>query len=159
MHKNGYFLASTMFFDENVEFTERWRKRWDNRNDFKVDFKKQKRKIQINRAEFKSYDMPYSLNSIPKVWFYFQSTNIDYVRYLLFEYLLGIGKKIAYGNGIIDNYTIETTDFNFNTVFRPIPKRFVSEDMIMKGQSVNLMYCAYKPPYWNIDNFDDCLTI
>ena len=158
IHKNGYFMASSMFFDESEEFTERWRKRWDNRNDFKADFGKRLRKVQITKAEFKSYDMPYPLSAIPRVWFFIQSKNITKVKYLISEHLAGIGKKVNYGNGIIKDFEIKESDFNFNSIFRPIPKKYATPEMLLNSQKVIFNFCAWKPPYWDVNNLEECIS-
>ena len=155
-HKNGYFMASSMFFDKSEDFTERWRKRWDNRNDFKADLGKRLRKVQITKAAFKSYDMPYPLSAIPKVWFYFQSADIEKVKYLILEHLAGVGKKVNYGNGIIKDFEIKESNFNFNCVFRPIPKKYATSEMLLNSQKVVFNFCAWKPPYWDANNFEEC---
>ena len=157
-HKKGYFYASSMQFDKGLEYIEKWRKRWDNQNDYKSDFKKAKRKIAINKAEFKSYDMPIPLNVIPKVWFYFKSSEIEEVIKLLHRQLVGIGKKISQGNGIIRTFEVEETKFNFDSIFRPIPKKFVTSDMMLNtNNKVVIAYCGWKPPYWLPENMTDCV--
>jgi len=156
-HKKGYSMSSSMFLGKSEEFTERWRKRWDNRNDFKADFGKRLRKVQITKAEFKSYDMPYPLSAIPKVWFFFQTENTEKVKYLISEHLAGIGKKVNYGNGIIKDFKIEESDFNFNSIFRPIPKNMATSGMMLNSKKVVFNYCAWKPPYWDTNNFAECV--
>lgn len=152
LHQDGYFIASSMNFGDNsVEFMEYWHKRWDNQNDSISNFGKSKRKVRIDSGIFKSYSMPISLNLIPEVWFYFQTDDIEQVKYLLDSHLVGLGKKISQGNGIIKETIIQTSDFKFNSIYRPIPLSLLPE--IPKGA---IRYCGWKPPYWMPDNMEAC---
>jgi hypothetical protein len=160
MHKDGYFMASSMFFDKDrmTEFTERWRKRWDAKNDHIVN---RAEKIPINKAAFKSYDVPYDLKDLKTVWFYFQSDDVEQVRQLVQKWVFFLGKKRSYGNGEIHDFIIEATDFDFSGVFRPVPKDRVDVTELMKNPNfkMSFAYCAWKPPYWLPDNMAECVTI
>lgn len=161
MHPKGYFMASTMFWDDTnrVEFTERWRKHWDARYDHLVD---KPAKIRIQQGKFKSYDVPYDLKDIKQVWFYFQSDNVEEVGRLLVKWVAFLGKKRAYGNGLIDRFVIQESDFNFEVPFRPIPTRLINVQELTKDRAdfkFSIAYCAYQPPYWLPDNFENCMTV
>lgn len=149
LNKNGYFEASSMYFDESksVEFIERWRKRWANHHDEIADFGKRIRKVAINKGGFKSYDMPLQLKDIEEVWFFFKSNNLENVKHLL-KHLYGIGKKIAQGHGLIESYKIEDS---FDKFKRQIPVKFIKDNT-----SSQIQYCAYKPPYWMVSNYEVC---
>lgn len=155
-HENGYFIASSMFFGdcEIIEDTQRWRKRWDCKNDRLADFGKNKRKIDISRGQFKSYDMPITTKLIEKCWFYFQSTNVNEVERLLKKWIHFLGKKRSQGYGEIKSFKIETTKFDFNKIYRPIPVKFLDS-----YDSEKIKYCAWRPPYWLPDNFDNCIVV
>lgn len=149
-HKDGYFISSVMFFNENINSTGSWKKRWANKYDFIADFGKSKRKINITRSEFKSYDVPINLYSIKQGWFYFDSDNIDRVKELIDKYIVGIGKKISQGYGFFDSYTIESSNVNFDKILmRPIPANKTDLPGIIK-------YTGWKPPYWLPANMDLC---
>lgn len=157
-HKNGYFLASTMRFDnanEIIEDTQRWRKRFDCKHDYLADFGKNKRKIDITRGEFKSYDTPFGTKLIDNCYFIFQSDNVNFVEYLLKTWVHFLGKKRSQGCGAIKDFTIEKTTFDFNTIFRPIPIKLYEN--FNPQTEYNIKYCAYQPPYWLPQNFEKCL--
>jgi len=158
MHSNGYFMASSMFFSdiEILEDTQRWRKRWDCKNDKIADFGKNKRKIDVSRGKFKSYDMPLSTKLIEKCWFYFQSEHIKEVERLVFKWIHFLGKKRSQGYGAIKGFKIESAEFDFNKTFRPIPTKFINTGNFEK---VNFNYCAWRPPYWLPANFENCIVV
>jgi len=157
MHKNGYFMASSMFYNSNetIEDTQKWRKRWDCKNDKIADFVKNKRKLEINKGCFKSYDMPISTKLINECWFFFQSENIEYINYLVSKWINFLGKKRSQGYGEVKSFKIESSDFNFNEIFRPIPIKFLNS----KFENINVKYCGWRPPYWLPDNFDNCIVL
>lgn len=145
-----YFNASWMLYEEaNVlEGQDSYKKRFDFYNDSVVDFDGKVEKILINKGDFKSYDVPISLNIIKQCWFYFESENVTEVERLIRLYLFGIGKKTAYGYGKIKKFHVEHCDFNpFEQVIRPIPYRERKE---------GFAYLSYKPPYWLSSNFTYC---
>lgn len=155
-HKDGYFIASSMFYDESkaVESTERWRKRWANKHDKLAYFGKQKRKVRVNAGAFKSYDMPLRVVHIDQVWFYFQSDNIDQVKKLLDKHIYFIGKKRSQGYGEIRNYLITISNFDFKGIYRPIPARFI--DFQNFEGKVTIREHSWKPPYWLPDHIEPC---
>lgn len=151
LNDNGYFEASSLYYDESkaVEFTERWRKRWANQHDKLASFGKNQRKVAINNGVFKSYDTPIKLMDIDEVWFYFRTNDLDAVKSLL-KHLYGIGKKLSQGYGLIDSYSIEKVDAD--TKFkRVIPEKYSQDKDLLRN------YKAYKPPYWLPNNFDICV--
>lgn len=157
-HEKGYFLASSMQYNESIaiESIERWKKRWNNQHDYLADFGKGKnRSISIQSGEFKSYDIPFPIIDIPKVWFYFDSNNIAEIDRLIDNYISHIGKKRSQGFGYIKSKKLEIIDFNpfENEIIRPIPFELIEKD---KYESVELDYASWKPPYWNDCNFALC---
>jgi hypothetical protein len=161
MNEKGYFMASVMFWDkENMtEFTEKWRKRWHTTHDHLVS---KPVKIRVQQGQFKSYDVPYDLKDIRNVWFYFQSDDVEQVRYLVHTWIHFLGKKRAYGNGLIDSFDIEKSDFDFNAQpFRPIPQSLVDVSEIVKTPNFKFLiaYCSWKPPYHAPENMAECITI
>lgn len=155
MHENGYFIASQMYHSESIESVQRWKKRWANKNDNIADFGKNKRKVDISRGVFKSYDMPIITKDIEKVWFYFQSDDIEQVENLINKWIHFLGKKKSQGFGEIKNFEITKDFFNFAEIYRPIPCEFVDISQI---KSFRLNYCAWKPPYWMPENFAKCVV-
>jgi len=151
-HEDGYFMASWMFYemDEMVEYLGSWKKRWANEHDHLSDFGKQKRKVRVDAANFKSYDVPIRLVDISECWFFFQSQNVQEVERLLSKHVVGIGKKIAQGNGLIKSFEIEELQHNpFDELIRPIPT-------IKRGD--NVRFTGYYPPYWMSENQGFCLV-
>ena len=108
-HKDGYSLASIMFFDKELstQYMDSWKKRWDNQNDDLADFKGRVRKVSTSMEQFKSYNIPLNLFKINKVWFYFESDNIEYVERLINNQLAGIGKKVSQGYGFFKDFEIK----------------------------------------------------
>jgi CRISPR type IV-associated protein Csf3 len=157
-HKNGWFMASYMMWDEAnaVEHTQHWRKRWANEKDEIADFGKNQRKVEINKGKFKSYDMPMRTVTIAAVWFYFQSENVAEVSRLVEKHIQFLGKKRAQGFGEVSSFVIEESEFDFSKVFRPIPAEFFTTDF----QDINykFAFCAWKPPYWLPANFAKCVV-
>lgn len=159
IHEKGYFMASRMFWDETkaIEHTQRWRKRWANKHDKIADFGKNQRKIEINKGAFKNYDMPLRVVSIDKVWFYFQSESMQEVDRLIRKWVYFLGKKRSQGYGEISSFDIEKAEFDFSKIFRPIPVELFEIDL-KKFEKIEIRYCAWKPPYWLLENFDECYT-
>ena len=161
-HQKGYFMASVMHWDKSnmTEFTEKWRKRWDAKHD---DLVGKPQKIRVQQGKFKSYDVPYDLKDLREVWFYFQSDDAEKVDYLLGKWVHFLGKKRAYGNGLIESFNIEESDFDFETqAFRPIPCDSVDIAKMVEAKKdfkFSLAYCAWRPPYWLPDNITNCITV
>jgi hypothetical protein len=155
-HPDGYFIASSMFYDEEraVEFTEKWRKRWANKYDHLADFGKQKRKIRVNAGQYKSYDMPLRVVRIDQVWFYFRTDRQQEVGRLLNNFIHFIGKKRSQGYGEIDRYIFEESDYPFTDIYRPIPVRFLDWHNF-EGQAT-IREHSWKPPYWLPENIETC---
>lgn len=165
--KNNLFKASQMFFEKekHVEWVSSWKKRWDNVNDDLVDFGKNKKYIQINRGDFKSYDVPLVLNYVDKVWFYFESENLEQVERLIKKHLFAIGKKQSQGFGIIKDYVIEQeTERSFELeILRPIPKELVTPEQIKSVEGtekkITFKFSGYRPPYWAFENMKVCAIV
>lgn len=158
-HEKGYFMASVMQWDKDnmVEFQERWRKRWDAKHDHLVD---KPAKIRIQQGKFKSYDVPYPLKDIKTVWFYFQSDDVQAVERLIGKWIMFLGKKRAYGQGLVERFIIEEdTTFDYSNVFRPLPKELVKIEEITKlpNFKFGFAFCGWRPPYWLPDNITECL--
>lgn len=155
-HKDGYFMASWMFWkQESVQYIDSWKKRWSNEYDEYSDFGKNKRKVRINSSEFKSYNTPIPILDIDECWFYFQSDNLFEVSRLLDNNIIALGKKISQGYGIIDSWSISELDYDpFTNIIRPIPAK---EKDVSSG-NCNVEYRSWKPPYWLPDNFDYCIS-
>lgn len=151
-HPDGYFQASIMFFEKEIEFIGSWKKRWHNQDDRITDFGKLKRKVDVQAGPLKSYSMPLNLHSIPEVLFFFESTDVPEVRRLIEKHLVGMGKKRSQGYGFFSRFEIAESDRNFEAeILRPIPVR--QEDVT----GLNLRYCGWKIPYWLPENMDVCI--
>ncbi len=154
MHQKGYFISSQMFFDENINFIGSWKKRWESKYDFLVGDKS--RKIRTSQGYFKSFNIPLNLFSIPEVYFYFDTYNLEEIKFLIDKHIAFLGKKGSQGYGLIDYYEIEISNIDFeNNILRPIPKKFVNLNDI---KDYSIKFTAWKPPYWLPDNFDECVV-
>lgn len=150
VYRDGLPCASEMFWDKDAAVLDviRKRKKWDNKNDDIADFGKKKAQAQINKGEFKSYDIPYQVTVVDKVWFYFESNDLEGVRDLL-RYVVGLGKHASEGYGEIESYEIEPESelsFESGRILRPIPVAWMGE------QPYRRQLRAWKPPYWNPAN-------
>ena len=150
-----YPKASWLYFDTFAEYSENWRKRWNNKMDFLCDFGSKKRKIKIDSGANKSYDVPINVIVTDKLIGYVEVTDLEYFTYLI-QQTTHIGKKSSQGLGIVKNVIIEDSDFNINSICRPIPESFVTKEMLINS-SCRSSYLAWKPPYWFPDNFAECL--
>jgi len=159
MHRDGYFVASRMFYDDSaaIEDTQRWRKRWEHKHDAMADFRGHVKKVRINAGEFKSYDVPLQVVNIDQAWFYFQSENIGDVQRLVEKRIYFLGKKRSQGYGEIASFTIEESEFDFSTTYRPIP---VAESRVagLIRQGVKVQYTGWRPPYWLPRNHAYCVV-
>lgn len=153
MHEDGYFMASWGFYEKDglVEHLASWKKRWAEEADYLADFGKNKRKVDIARGNFKSYNSQIRVVDLANIWFYFQSYDIEEVKRLLDTYVVGLGKKISQGYGLIDSYEIEKLDYNpfGGQIVRPIPA---------KETIGNMRFLGFRPPYWLAENQTFCLT-
>ena len=164
MHKDGYHIASWMLYEGHnaVEQVNTLLKKWDEEHDFMAGFKGGKRKVAIDRGEFKTTQIPLRTIAVPEVWFYFQSDNPELVAKLVTDHLPGIGKKTRRGGGNYKSFTIEQCDNVFETqILRPIP---VNDDYVhdmieaakTSEQNIKVQYRAWKIPYWLPENFTHC---
>ena len=153
-HKNGYFLASRIHYDKDksIESCDRWRKRWDNKNDRIAHFGKGKRKrVKIDAGDFKSYDIPFLTIRTPKVWFFFESINVEEVDRIIAKHIHFLGKKRSQGFGEIRDFSIE--ELPSSRIVRPIPEKFFPDSTGREKQ-----YCSWKPPYWEQLNMELCVV-
>lgn len=151
-HRYGYFIASQLMYDESRarETVQRWRKRWDQKNEHFADFGKNRRKVDVQRGEFKSYDMPIRLVAVPEVWFVFESDNVAEVERLVAKHIFSLGKKRTVGHGEIAGFSISETD---EPVIRPIPERFFTENT----ENAEIRFCTFAPPYWDVSKAEKCV--
>lgn len=164
-HPDGFPLSSLMFFEKSIEYLGSWKKRWDNKNDDLSDFKKRKRKFPTGEGLLKSYDMPLNLWNIPRVWFYFQSHDVQRVQYLLLTQLAGIGKKVSQGYGFYRSFDIrEENEISFDShILRPRKIGISSTTKLIKriwkkndGFTLSQRFCSWRPPYTLSENFEKC---
>ena len=160
-HKDNYFLASYMQYDEEkaINFTSSWKKRWANKYDFLADFGKSKRAIEIDKGAFKSYDIPLNLYNLDSVWFFFDSDNVKEVENLIKKHLYGLGKKTSQGYGEIKNIELESINYDpFENIIRPVPlpKNITDFEKTTLMMENKLLICRYQPPYWSMVNSELC---
>lgn len=151
--EEDYFFASWMLYDVDgaVEHLGSWKKRWANENDEYADFGKNIRKVRINNADYKSYNMPIRLVDLGECYFYFQSNDVDEVRRLIETHIVGLGKKVSQGNGVIESFEIEESEYMFDNIIRPMPITKLTPNVVTR-------YIGFKPPYWLPENQKECIV-
>jgi CRISPR type IV-associated protein Csf3 len=158
--KDGYYLASLMFFDnsEMLYGLSSKKKRWDSKYDYLADFGKRNRQVNTKRGENKSYDIPFECKFISNVWFYLNTSEIEHVKYLILKHIAGIGKNVKIGYGIIKSF--RAVELNTDNIFdkhllRPIPsKKDLTPSQLQEG--FLLQNSGWYPPYWLDINKDLC---
>jgi len=159
---NDLYVSSFMQFDNSLNYTSSWKKRWANQHDYIADFGKSKRQVEIDKGAFKSYDTPLNLYSIPEVYFYFDTDNLEFLTKLVSN-LWGLGKKTSQGYGEIESFDIEKLDYNpfEKQVLRPIPILLSGLDPNEQSKALVDGRCAMhrvKPPYWSVQDMKMCLV-
>ena len=151
-HQDGYFMASHLMYDESRarETVQRWRKRWDQKNEHFASFGKNRRKVDVQRGEFKSYDMPIRLVAVPEVWFIFESNDVAEVEQLVAKHIFSLGKKRTVGHGEIAGFSIELTT---DPIIRPVPQRLLQT----YDQNTEIRFCTFAPPYWDVSKAEKCV--
>ncbi len=152
---NGIFYGSWLQYDKSIAnvYQSSIKKRWADEIDYHIDFKGKAEKVRNNAGEHKPYDIRFAAKSIGNVWFYFISNDIERVKLLLDNHLLGIGKYVNKGFGAFTSYSIEEIQENpFEQIIRPIP----AEKRDLTG-NIRTRLMAYKPPYWLAKNKAACI--
>lgn len=149
LHEMGFYLASYMFYNENVEGQDAWKKRWASKCDHIADFGKARRRIDIGSGRFKLYNIPVVTHSIKTAWFFFDG-DPDGVADLISRYLPGFGKKVAMGYGWFSSFSIKEVTITDDIYIRPLPMAF-GMSRVPDGKA-RLSFGAYKPPYWLPEN-------
>lgn len=156
-HERGYWLASSLFYKPTraIQDTQFWKKSWHTADDHLANFGKNKRQVNVQKGEFKSYKMPINSYHIPEAHFYFESDNPSELERMFRDEISHIGKKRSQGYGEIDSFKIvETTEKSFESdILRPIPLDFTG---FKEGHEIQ--FTAWKPPYWLPSNFAPCLV-
>lgn len=116
-----------------------------------------KRKFMIVGGEYKLNKKLYPLINSKECVFYCNGDKESISK--LCKRLLGIGKRVSSGNGIIKEFSIESIerDFSLNHpefgINRPIPLELYNELSVNQTSFANL---AYKPPNWMKSNHTLC---
>jgi hypothetical protein len=134
--KNGAYLASKACYRLFKNYTNRWRKRW---NELSANEWCENKRVYINQKTTKNYDMPVTVSLIKNnlLWWYCIG---DYDRIdELMKHLVGIGKEINQGYGLIKSYRIEETTHKGVRVFPVIYERNLRNEIIKT--------CRCNPPY------------
>lgn len=109
--------------------------------------------IDIARGYFKAYAMRLPYIPARTATFYARGNLKEVLR--LLSYLPGLGKKVAYGYGLIKSVSVEETDEDYSLVkdsiaMRPLP-------CSLGFDSDEKMMLAYKSPYWDKRNVAVCV--
>lgn len=162
--RDDYFLVSWMFFKERSEEVQYKRKKWDDKHDHIAGFGGKRKRIDVQRGRYKSYQLPRVANYFEStddleyspfghVWFYFESDDLDEAINLIDDHLIGIGKDVHRGRGAYSEYVIKQIDKPFIAEeMRPVPCRSQN----IKDQRLELM--TYKPPYWDVSKATYCIV-
>ena len=156
-YENGVAVASAMYFDKEdvLEWVDYWRKSWCRRYTHFVDMESGK-EINVSSGEFRSYEVPMNLKLVDKVWFYFDTDNLEFLEELI-KHIHSLGKKRNRGKGRVKNYVIEKIDMNFfDEVRRPIPIRLIDMKKY-EGKEFEIRQSTFKPPYWNYSKLELCV--
>ena len=112
----------------------------------------QKQKIDVGRGLFRAYMMRLPYIPAKTACFYACGDLMEVLR--LLSYLPGLGKKVAYGYGMIKGVSVEETDEDYSLMkdgvaMRPLPDFLADSD--------EKMMLAYRPPYWDKRNVVPCV--
>lgn len=109
--------------------------------------------VDIVRGHFKAYAMKLPYIPARTASFYAHGNLKEVLR--LLSFLPGLGKKVAYGYGMIKSVSVEETEADFSLVkdriaMRPLP-------CSLGFDSDEKMMLAYKSPYWDKRNVAACV--
>ena len=111
------------------------------------------RKINIGAGHYRAYMMRLPYLPAKTATFYCCGDMAEVIR--LIGYLPGLGKKTAYGYGMIRSVSVEKTAEDYSLVkdgvaMRPLPCSF-------GYKSDDVMMLAWKAPYWDKRNVTACV--
>lgn len=111
------------------------------------------RKVNVGSGLFRAYMMKLPYLPARSATFYCNGDLAEIVR--LIGYLPGLGKKTAYGYGMINSVSVEETPEDYSLIkdgvaMRPLPCSFGYD-------SDEKMMLAYKSPYWDKRNVAVCV--
>jgi len=112
----------------------------------------ERKTIDVSRGHFKAYAMRIPYVPARTAAFYARGNLGETLR--LLGFLPGLGKKVAYGYGMIKSVCVEETPEDYGLVkdgvaMRPLP-------LDLGFESSEQMMLAYKPPYWDKRNVSPC---
>lgn len=150
-HTDGLPHASVAQLDTDVVNTATIYKRFDEANCHKIDTKV--KKVQIDRGHYRAYMMRLPYLPAQKITFYGYGDLQEVLR--LIQYLPGLGKKIAYGYGMIKSVSVDEIKEDCSLIrdglaMRPLPcKLGYKSDVVMR--------LAWRSPYWDKCNVAVCV--
>ena len=114
--------------------------------------KTKKKYVNVASGLYKAYAMKMPYVPARTATFYVRGDLHEILR--LLSYLPGLGKKVAYGWGMIKSVSVEETDENYSLIkdgkaMRPLPEWL--------ADSNEKMMLAYKSPYWDKRNVAACV--
>jgi len=144
------FCASICILDRREEYVVTIYKKFFER---KFDYNRaRRRKIDRRRGFFRDWRI--NLISIPCRHIYFYANGIYEEIDSLLSGLPYLGKKGSIGFGFIKKYWIEEIDFDYSVVKNGVAMRPIPIDML--EYTSDIVYMAYRPPYWSKENIDKC---
>jgi len=145
------FHASVAQFDVNQAGVATIYKRFAERHVDKLHVKR--RFINVGGGLYRAYMMRLPYLPARKATFFCRGDLQEVLR--LISFLPGLGKKVAYGYGMIRSVSVDETDDDYSFVMdgvamRPLPCKFGYD-------STEKMMLAYRSPYWDKRNVAACV--
>lgn len=137
------FHASVAWLDCNEASTATVYKRFSEQQSHLI--KTDRKTIDVSRGHFRAYAMVLPYVPARTATFYARGNLKETLR--LLSFLPGLGKKVAYGYGMIKSVSVEETAEDYSLVKDGVAMRPLPLDLGFK--SSELMMLAYRPPYWD----------
>lgn len=145
--KNKVYLASKSCYKLKEKYIIYWRKRWNEISAQKWCINK---RIYINQKYTKNYNFPIEISILKnnKIWWYVIGNKKIIIK--LLKEVIGIGKEINQGYGLIKKWKIKETNHKGVRLFPIIYKKNLPKNEIIERSS------CY-PPYSNRKNIKECI--
>lgn len=152
-----FYAASFAQWSQPVaEMTDHWNKRYDVKYDDLVDFGVKRGKVIVEQGRYRAYHMPvFCRHSLSVSWYVMGGG--EAIRTLL-AYVTHLGKKTAQGWGAVLRWEVEPWRADWSVrgsggeLMRAIPAS------ASKDGPARLLYCGYRPSYWDKQNQAMCVV-
>jgi len=152
---SGLPWTTRMQFDGAASGLDSWKKRWRTRYSKHADFRGAKRRVNVKSEAFRSHNMPLPTLTIREGWWYVRGDGPRLLE-LLKDQVWGVGKKVSEGFGVVREWRLESAnlvDYEILSL-RPVPERLAR----VCGLTGRLRKCAWRPPYWDKRNVEECVV-